>query len=81
MILTGNFAVRINNTVLLKPTTIYTYNIILYSDGIPKVFAITEPSCPSMEAGTITRLEDLTRNSEYPGKDSNYEVDKDLRSQ
>jgi len=36
-------------------------------DGIPKVVSITEPSCPLMKDGTIARLEDLTRNSEYPG--------------
>ena len=48
---------------------------LLCSDGIPKVVSITEPSCPLMKDGTIARLEDLTRNSEYPGKDSNYEVD------
>merc|ERR1711935_291158 len=39
--------------------------------GIHKVVSITEPSCPSYKNdyknGTITRLEDLTRNSEYPG--------------
>jgi len=36
-------------------------------DGIHKFVSITEPSCPSSQNGAITRLEDLTRNSEYPG--------------
>jgi len=37
--------------------------------GIHQYVSITEPSCPSLsyQNGTITRLEDLTRNSEYPG--------------
>ena len=55
----------------------------MYSNGIHQHVAIKEPSCPSYKGamnGTITGLEDLARfdpaaNSEYPGKNSNYEVD------
>ena len=55
----------------------------MYSNGIHQHVAIKEPSCPSYKGamnGTITGLEDLARfdpaaSSEYPGKNSNYEVD------
>ena len=66
----------------------FVYNILLYSCcpntksccGIHAFVSITEPSCPSykfldVKNGTISRIGDLTRNSEYPGKDSNYEID------
>ena len=56
--------------------------ILLNSNGIHQHVAIKEPSCPSYKGamnGTITGLEDLARSdprsSEYPGKNSNYEVD------